>query len=561
MLSSEILFSDRSHACLFICSPFLSALITMYSPRQKILWFAFNTRIAVISLQAVANTLIPDHDANVFISPEDPNLKKTFADIAVNKLIGGFKRWDAQYFIHIAQYGYTYENCLAFFPFFPLIVRYVAYGLNSILGSFFNFHSLLLLSAVMLNLVMFLKSVDILHRLSLRVLRSESKAYKAAILYCVNPASVFFSAPYSETLFAWMSFYTMLKCTDNETLRFSNINILSSLPAAISMITRSNGSVNLGFILYTSFKNVIEKTVPEIVYKYKTLKRRIIIPILMLPLITSCVALLLTVIIAIIPFLLVQTYNYFKFCVPNDNNLPDFLTNYEYVLPGSATSPWCNSTFPLSYSFIQSHYWEVGFLKYYKLKQIPNFILAFPIILLLCYHCCSYIRNNIRWCLRLGIRSNILNNRCLNKMPYRPRQYSKTFGANDPAIFVYVVHVMFLLGFCILFVHIQVTTRLLASASPVLYWICSNRMNVGPTPTADQNTINEHFRRIGIGKRIPSHHLSIANLEGVDNMYSRWRTFIISRRMPDFTSRLIQYYFLGYFVIGTIFFSNFYPWT
>ncbi|XP_049872017.1 GPI mannosyltransferase 2 [Pectinophora gossypiella] len=533
----------------------------MYSPRQKILWFAFSTRIAVIIIQAISNNVIPDHDANVFISPEDPALRHSFADTVVDKLLGGMKRWDAQYFIHIAQYGYTYENCLAFFPLFPLIVRYVAYGISSMLGSFLNFHSALLISFTLVNLVMFIKSADILHRLSLRILRSECKAYKSVILYCVNPASIFFSAPYSETLFAWMSFYTMLKCTDNETLRFANIDIMSGVPAGFSMIARSNGIVNLGFIFYASFKNVIEKTLPEIVYKYKTLKRRIILPFLLLPLFTSFVALMLTVIIALIPFLLVQVYNYFKYCIHSDHNLPEFLSNTEYVLPGTAESPWCNSTLPLSYSYIQSHYWDVGFLKYYKFKQIPNFMLASPILFLILYHCMSYIKNNLRLCFRLGLRGSTFNYGYSNRMAYRPKQYSKGFGANDPALFVYVVHAMFLTVFSILFVHIQVSTRLLASASPILYWICSSRMNVGPTPTSDQNTINEHFRRIGIGKRIPSHHLSIANLEGVDNMYSKWKTFLISRRMPDFQSRLIQYYFVGYFVIGTVFFSNFYPWT
>lgn len=533
----------------------------MYSPRQKILWFAFSTRIFVIFLQAISNIVIPDHDANVFTSPADPTLRKSYADAVVDNVLGGMKRWDAQYFIHIAQYGYTYENCLAFFPLFPLIVRYVAYGLNSMFGSFLNFHSMLLIAAALVNLVMFIKSADVLHRLSLRVLRSECRAYKSVILYCVNPASIFFSAPYSETLFAWMSFYTMLKCTDNETLRFANIDILCGLPAGFSMITRSNGTVNLGFIFYTSFKNVIERTLPEIVYKYRTLKRRIVLPFLLLPLFTSCVALLLTVIIALIPFLLVQIYNYLKYCALNDHNLPDFLSNTEYVLPGSAESPWCNSSLPMSYSYIQTHYWDVGLFKYYKLKQIPNFMLASPILFLILYHCFSYIRNNLRLCLRLGLRSNIFNFGYANRMPHRPKQYCKGFGANDPVMFVYIVHVTFLTIFCIMYVHIQVSTRLLASASPVLYWICCSRMNVGPTPTSDQNTINEHFRRIGIGKRIPSHHLSIANLEGVDNMYSKWKTFIISRRMPDFASRLIQYYFIGYLVIGTVFFSNFYPWT
>ncbi|CAH0399485.1 unnamed protein product [Chilo suppressalis] len=531
----------------------------MYSPRQKILWFAFNTRIAVIVLQAIANNLLPDHNANVFISPEDPTLRRTYGDVIIEKLFGGFKRWDAQYFIHIAQYGYTYENCLAFFPLFPMLVRYCAYGLCSLVGSLINFHSSLLISATVLNLLIFVKSADILHRLSLRIFRSECKAYKAAVLYCVNPASIFFSAPYSEALFAWMTFYTLLKCTDNETLRFANIDITSGLPAGFTMMTRSNGSINLGFILYTSFKNVIERTIPEIVYKYKTLKHRLMLPFLLLPLLTSCVALFLSIVIALLPFLLVQVYNYFKYCIPNDHNLPEFLYNSEYVLPGSAESPWCNYSLPLSYSYIQSHYWDVGFLKYYQLKQIPNFTLAAPILFIILNNCFSYIRSNLQLCARLGIRSHIYSYG--HRMSYKPKQICKGFGANDPILFVYIVHIMFLAIFCIVFVHIQVTTRLLASASPILYWMCSSKINVGPTPMTDQNSINEHFRRIGIGKKIPSHHLSIVNLEGVDNMYSRWKTFIISRKMPDCQSQLIQYYFLGYFFTGIILFSNFYPWT
>lgn len=533
----------------------------MYSPRQKILWFAFSTRVAVIVLQAISNFLIPDHDANVFISPEDPSLRKSTADYIIDKLLGGMKRWDAQYFIHIAQYGYTFENSLVFFPLFPFIVRYAAYGISSVLGSFLNFHSTLLISATLVNLVIFIKSADILHRLSLRVLRSECRAYKAVILFCINPASIFFSAPYSESLFAWMSFYTMLKCTDNETFRFSNIDIVTCFPAGLSMITRSNGIINLGFLIYATFKNIIERTIPEIVYKYKTLKHRFILPFLLLPVVISLAALALTSIIALIPFALVQTYNYIKYCTHNEHNLPEFLLNTAYVLPGRANSPWCNDSLPMSYGYVQNHYWNVGFLKYYQLKQIPNFLLASPIIFLILYHCLSYIKNNLRLCFRLGLRSNTLIYGYTNRMPYRPKQYCKGFGANDPAFFVYVVHVLFLTAFCVMCVHIQVSTRLLASASPILFWICSSRMNVGPMPTSDQNTINEHFRRIGIGKRIPSHHLSIANLEGVDNMYSKWRTFIISRSMPDLQSRLIQYYFLGYFIVGTILFSNFFPWT
>ncbi|XP_050269403.1 GPI mannosyltransferase 2-like [Quercus robur] len=42
--------------------------------------------------------------------------------------------------------------------------------------------------------------------------------------------------------------------------------------------------------------------------------------------------------------------------------------------------PWCKARVPLLYNFIQSHYWGVGFLRYFQLKLLPNFLLASPIL-------------------------------------------------------------------------------------------------------------------------------------------------------------------------------------
>ena len=54
------------------------------------------------------------------------------------------------------------------------------------------------------------------------------------------------------------------------------------------------------------------------------------------------------------------------------------------LTPSSTIKPaWCNKYGRFSlYAHVQRKHWNVGFLKYYEMKQIPNFILALPVLVL-----------------------------------------------------------------------------------------------------------------------------------------------------------------------------------
>ena len=225
----------------------------------------------------------------------------------------------------------------------------------------------------------------------------------------MNPASIFFSAPYSESLYCLMAFSAMLSL---EYRSMQRAGIFLALASAV----RSNGIVNVGFVLYHSMKTVATETILYVRSKKKLrgrseqedpvttiwrLSTNTFIPgkYCTVPYRTGYLIQVIShhlgminVVLASAPFAAFQWYAYTTYCHRSRSDLefaPAVVRAAEkqgLVMPGAENkSSWCFDDPPLSYPYIQKHYWNVGFLKYWEPKQAPQFLLAAPVICKFCY--------------------------------------------------------------------------------------------------------------------------------------------------------------------------------
>lgn len=380
------------------------------------------------------NAVIPDHVADAFSPPrsETPLL----LDPAIEALFGGLSHWDAEHFLFIAERGYIYEHNFAFFPLFPLILRLLAATALWPLCGFLTMHGRLLLAVAIGNSILFVISAMALYKLSRLVVQDRKLALIAVLMYCLTPANVFMIAGYSETLFAALTFAGLW-------LLEKRFTIGACLLLGFATGARANGLVNAGFFLYLSLQCGFARTRAFSKGEGSVRYRHYVWELIRFVLTGAFYAA-----VVVLPFCLFQFYGCQTFCHPSATQVPPALLNlarekgYRVANAASPTPRWCQWQIPLLYSYIQDAYWDVGFLRYFRWKQIPNFILALPVATLGFIASYMYIMANPVFCMYLGLGDK--------------GKDRKTHGFYNPKVFVYIVHSSVLLLFGIFCMHVQV---------------------------------------------------------------------------------------------------------
>ena len=299
-------------------------------------------------------SLLPDHKADAYIDPLSKPHPWPF-----EALFGGYDNWDSQYYLTIAERGYTDEQFLVFFPLYPLLMRTMSLTLLYPLTLLLPFRSVLVLSGWLLSNVSFVIATGLLYQLTYRLLSDSRLSYYSCLFFCVNPATVFMCTVYTESLFVCLCFAGMLAIVDDRPT-------MASLLFALSTATRSNGVLTAGFIVYYHIQiygvvMLYDRSVQFCVWRF----------------LKQLFQLFFQVAIVLAPFVCFQLYGYYLLCV-------DKTTNAIMAASNPSLISFCTrSSLPIVYSYLQQEHWGLGFLGYYQLKQIPNFLLASPMIVLL----------------------------------------------------------------------------------------------------------------------------------------------------------------------------------
>lgn len=241
-----------------------------------------------------------------------------------SRLLSGrtlLQHWDTVWFGQIAQQGYFYEQQFAFGPLLPALTRYVHPIVIGLLGHYI--------------------AIIFFYKCSFFATSSERLALISSLLHIINPAGIFLCVGYTESVYCALTYFALSLLHKR--------NYVSAGLFGLSGLARSTGILNVLYFL------------PKRPEAPRLVKSAVLGGIV------------------IFPWSATQLYAYYRFCLCS---APSSLSSAQWASVGWPR-PWCDRSPPLVYSFVQDHYWDVGFGRYFTLSNLPLFLLAAPTYALL----------------------------------------------------------------------------------------------------------------------------------------------------------------------------------
>lgn len=293
-----------------------------------------------------------DTSSSILIDRYTNDISKTRYNYHVTQILDKLFSWDSVYFLKLSIEAVTFEHEWVFAPLWwrlmnwiinlPLANKYISGGvcIYDILLFFITFNNILLVS-----------TTKIMYGISIEVCRYNEKmipknfnvskfAYICSLLLLIQPAGIFLSVSYSETITQFLCFsalYAYLVARSKILIKNYVLYFVSGLLFTIAFGMRSNS------LLY------------GLLYVYDLLT-------------ASNLGDGILILITGFQLFLALVYS-------------TYAAYYTYC---PERGEWCNSYTKSLVSYAQSHYWNNGFLKYFTLGNIPLFIIALPQFIIIC---------------------------------------------------------------------------------------------------------------------------------------------------------------------------------
>lgn len=367
---------------------------------------AFSSRFVLLLFNILVDILFIDHNAH---------------DVAyfhsVVWWLQPFTKWDAAHYLNVASKdGHQSEMETAFMPTYPFVIKTVGRFISTPLVSILNYEDCLVLAALCINIASFIASSLVLVRLMKHWKIPQKLQNDAFWLHIFNPANVFFVTAYTEALFSCFSWAAVL-------LLEQRLILGSSILFLAASFIRSNGILNAVFPTMLALDYCVSRINARVLVSGDVVTQRAEDG---LQLVRYLLLLMLAALSTVLPHFIMDRRNHLQLCSISDS----YASENSQVCIGNASQLYYNS-----YGYVQKKFWGVGFLRYYHWKQIPNFIMAFPILSIAMHTLFRFSRAESASCIHIGH-------------------------------FVHLAaHVILATGWA----HIQISTRLLCSSCPVIY--------------------------------------------------------------------------------------------